>query len=82
MIANYFNTWEMYYCFIFSNVYQNNTQIRSGFPLISGQIPPTSECSDWLDWEGYTKCYTSIQSVCVGGGGDGFVKLTVLFYFT
>ena len=31
----------------FSNVYQNNSKIGSGFPQTSGQIHPTSRFSDW-----------------------------------
>ena len=34
-------------CFIFSNIYQNNDNIGSGFPPISGKMPQTSGSSDW-----------------------------------
>ena len=36
-----------HYCFIFSNNYQNNDKIGSGFLPTSGKIPPTSGSSDW-----------------------------------
>ena len=37
-----------HYYFIFSNIDQNNNiEIGSGFPPTSGQIPPTSCCSNW-----------------------------------
>ena len=39
------------HCFIFSNIYQNNDNIGSGFPPTSGQMPPTSGSSDWLNWD-------------------------------
>ena len=40
-----------HYCFIFSNIYQNNDQIGSGFPPNSGHIPPTSGSFDWPNWD-------------------------------
>ena len=35
-----------HHCFIFSNIYQNNDKMGSGFPPTSGLIPPTSGSSD------------------------------------
>ena len=40
-----------HYCFIFSNSYQNNDNIGSGFPPTSCHIPPTSGSSDWPKWD-------------------------------
>ena len=40
-----------HYCFIFSNIYQNNYNIGSVFPPTSGQILPTSGFSDWPKWD-------------------------------
>ena len=40
-----------HYCFIFSNIHQNDDEIESGFPPTSGQIPPTSGSSDWPKWD-------------------------------
>ena len=69
----------MYYCFIFANFYQNNNQIWSGFPLISGQIPPTSGCSDWPDGDphkGYT-CSRVLNPYQVGFDTGRFLAHSV-----
>ena len=44
-------TCSKHYCFIFSNINQNNDAIVSGFPSTSGQIPPSSGSSDWPNWD-------------------------------
>ena len=44
-------TCSEYYCFIFSNIHQNNDAIVSGFPPTSGQIPPSSGSSNWPNWD-------------------------------
>ena len=38
-----------FYIFLFSNLYENNNYMGSGFPPTSGQIPPTSGSSGWLN---------------------------------
>ena len=40
-----------HYCFIFSNIYQNNDIMRSGLPPTSSQLPPISSSSYWPNWD-------------------------------
>ena len=42
-----------HYCFSFSNVYQNNNNIKGGFPSTSGPTPGSSELLDLDCHKGY-----------------------------
>ena len=39
------------FCSIYSNRYQNDKKVWRGFLPTSGQIPLTSDQSEWLNWD-------------------------------